>query len=124
MAIIPQSRLFPWEDVENRGELKRLELLLRTVPDEQLMHALEADRGRGRDDYPVRAVWNSVLAGIGAGGDAGDGAGQGKGAQGQPGTQSPQGAEPGGSGLAAHWLTCRGGDGQGGCVGGQGFGAW
>jgi hypothetical protein len=28
------------------------------------MRRLEADRGRGRDDYPVRAVWNSCLAGI------------------------------------------------------------
>ena len=28
------------------------------------MRTLEAARGRGRDDYPVRAMWNSVLAGI------------------------------------------------------------
>ena len=28
------------------------------------MQTLEAARGRGRDDYPVRAMWNSVLAGI------------------------------------------------------------
>ncbi len=28
------------------------------------MRTLEAARGRGRDDYPVRAIGNSVLAGI------------------------------------------------------------
>ncbi len=64
MAIIPQTRLFCWEDVENLGDLHRLRLVLRTTPDERLMRALEARRARGRDDYPVRAVWNSILAGI------------------------------------------------------------
>lgn len=64
MAIIPQSRLFSWEDVENLGELHRLDLVLKTLPDGPLMRILEAERGRGRDDYPVRALWNSVLAGI------------------------------------------------------------
>jgi hypothetical protein len=35
------------------------------LPDEPLMEVLEGERGsRGRDDYPVRAVWNSLLAGI------------------------------------------------------------
>ena len=28
------------------------------------MQKLESERGQGRDDYPVRAVWNSILAGI------------------------------------------------------------
>jgi len=64
MAIIPQTRLFSWQDVENLGELKRLELVLKSVPDEALMRTLEAERANGRDDYPLRAVWNSILAGI------------------------------------------------------------
>ena len=64
MAIIPQTSLFSWKDVDNLGELERLQLVLDTVPDEQLMCLLEAERGKGRDDYPVRALWNSVLAGI------------------------------------------------------------
>ncbi len=29
-----------------------------------MMKALERKRGKGRNDYPVRAVWNSLLAGI------------------------------------------------------------
>jgi DDE family transposase/transposase-like protein DUF772 len=41
-----------------------LVLVLRTIPDEGLMRVLERVRGQGRDEYPVRAVWNSLLAGV------------------------------------------------------------
>ncbi|MFP4028631.1 MAG: transposase [Candidatus Brocadiia bacterium] len=64
MASIPQTRLFCWEDVENLGDLQRLRLVLKAIPDEPLMQTLEAERGKGRNDYPVRPMWNSVLAGI------------------------------------------------------------
>ncbi len=64
MAIIPQTKLFCWEDLENLGDLDRLRLVLESIPDEPLMQKLEAHRGRGRDDYPVRAMWNSLLAGV------------------------------------------------------------
>lgn len=39
-------------------------MVLDHLPDEELMRKLEQERGKGRDDYPVRAVWNSILAGI------------------------------------------------------------
>ena len=45
MAVIPQTGLFSWEDVENLGELRRLQLVLKTMPDEALMRALEAEVG-------------------------------------------------------------------------------
>lgn len=64
MAIIPQQSLFSWQEIENLADLERLSLLLRHLPDETLMRQIESQRGRGRNDYPVRAVWNSVLAGI------------------------------------------------------------
>lgn len=64
MAIISQQRLFGWEEIEGLGDLDRLRLVLEHVPDEKLMLKLEFERGRGRDDHPVRAVWNSILAGI------------------------------------------------------------
>lgn len=64
MARIAQKALFRWEEVEALGDLERLGLVLRWVPDEPLMLALEAGRGKGRNDYPVRAVWNSLLAGV------------------------------------------------------------
>ena len=64
MAIIAQKRLFGWEEMEELGDLERLRLVLDHLPDEEMMRELEGARGRGRDDYPVRAVWNSVLSGI------------------------------------------------------------
>ena len=64
MAIIPQKQLFSWTEIENLGDLSRLQLELDYLPDEPLMRRLESQRGKGRDEYPVRAVWNSILAGI------------------------------------------------------------
>jgi hypothetical protein len=64
MAIIHQRQLFSWKEIENLADLERFSLLLKHLPDEQLMQSLESGRGKGRDDYPVRAMWNSILAGI------------------------------------------------------------
>ncbi len=64
MAIIPQKQLFGWEEIEALGELERLRLVVKHLPDEPLMRTLERGRARGRNDYPVRAVWNSILAGV------------------------------------------------------------
>ncbi len=41
-----------------------MENLPENLPDEDLMEKLEKQRGRGRDDDPVRAIWNSILAGV------------------------------------------------------------
>ena len=65
MAIIPQISLFRWEDdLESLGDLERLKLVFDHLPDEELVCALERDRGHGRDDYPVRCMWNCLLAAI------------------------------------------------------------
>ncbi|QDI91296.1 transposase [Salicibibacter halophilus] len=64
MAIIPQMNLFSWTDIEDLGDLERLRLVLDYLPDETLMETLEEKRFKGRDDYPVRAVWNTILAGV------------------------------------------------------------
>jgi len=40
------------------------QLVLEVLPDEDLMRVLERERGNGRDDYPIRPMWNSLLAGI------------------------------------------------------------
>ena len=63
MAIILQ-RLFDWDQMIELGDLERLQWVLDTLPDEALMLRLEAARGRGRNTYPVRALWNSALAGV------------------------------------------------------------
>jgi hypothetical protein len=57
-------KLFEWQDIEELGDLRRLLLVLRYLPDEALMQALEQERGKGRDDYPVRPIWNSLVAGV------------------------------------------------------------
>jgi hypothetical protein len=62
MAIIPQKQLFKWDEIEELGDLERLKLVLDYLPDEELMRVLEKKRGKGRNDYPVRAIWNSRIA--------------------------------------------------------------
>ena len=63
MASITQKSLFCWEDIDELGDLKRLELVMRHIDDEKLMAKLEKERGlRGRREYPIRAMWNSLLA--------------------------------------------------------------
>ena len=65
MAIIARQRqIFEWTELEILGDLERLHLVLQYIPDEKLMQHVERERFRGRDDYPVRAVWNSILAGV------------------------------------------------------------
>jgi hypothetical protein len=64
LAILPQPWLFQWNQIEARSDLDRLQLVLSALPDEPLMRTLERRRGRGRNDYPVRAMWNALIAGI------------------------------------------------------------
>ena len=64
MAKILQQKLFRWEDVERSPEIQRLRWVLEVLPDEGLLQILEVERKGRRDDYPLRAVWNSILAGI------------------------------------------------------------
>lgn len=64
MAKIIQQKIFSWKDVEASGELERLRMVIEVIPDDELMKVLEGERKGRRDDYPIRAVWNSILAGI------------------------------------------------------------
>ena len=64
MAKLLVPYLFKWQEVEAKSDLERLRLVLEHLPDEGLMSKLEAHRDKGRNDYPIRPVWNSVLAGI------------------------------------------------------------
>ncbi|MGC5376551.1 hypothetical protein ACPXAO_23895, partial [Salmonella enterica] len=63
-AIIPQMSLFSWTDLDELGDLDRLRLVIEYLPDEKLMKTLESQRKNGRNDYPIRAVWNTILAGV------------------------------------------------------------
>jgi hypothetical protein len=62
MAIIPQPELFGWDFVGELPDLQRLKLVLGQLPDEALVRRLEQRRGKGRNTYPVRAMWNLTLA--------------------------------------------------------------
>ena len=64
MAAIAQTTLFSWDAVEARSDLDRLSLALDHLPDERIVQYLEEMRGKGRNDFPVRAMWNALLAGI------------------------------------------------------------
>jgi hypothetical protein len=62
MAIIPQINLFDYAEIENLGDLERFYLALQGIDDGALMEKLERARGNGRDDYPVRVMWNLIVA--------------------------------------------------------------
>ncbi len=64
MAKTQEQFLFSWKDVENLGDLKRLELVLENIPDDELIAKLREERGKGRNDYPIHAIWNSIIAGV------------------------------------------------------------
>jgi hypothetical protein len=62
MAIIPQVSLFDYSEIEVLGDLERLKLALGGIEDEAFVRKLEAKRGKGRNDYPVRVMWNLIIA--------------------------------------------------------------
>ena len=64
MTASNNKLLFSWDDVEYLPDLQRLEFVLRYLPDEDLLRALNGKRGRGRDDYPVEAMWRALVAGV------------------------------------------------------------
>jgi len=64
MAKLMDPYLFTWQEVEARSDLERLRLVLDHMGDEELMRKLEEHRKWGRNEYPIRPVWNSVLAGV------------------------------------------------------------
>lgn len=63
MAKITRN-LFSWQEIDAESDLSRLELVLSVIPDEALMVKLEAKRKHGRNDYPIRPMWNALIAGI------------------------------------------------------------
>jgi hypothetical protein len=64
MATIIKPYLFSWADVEARSDLDRFYLVRDNLPDEKIVMELEDRRGKGRDEFPVRAMWNAIIAGV------------------------------------------------------------
>ncbi len=60
---MPQSKpLFSWDDVDALPDLQRVRFVLDHLPDQDIIAALSGMRGR--NDFPVRAMWNALVAGI------------------------------------------------------------
>ena len=60
--IITQQTLFDYTEIEELGGLERLKLAWEGIDDEKLMQKLEKKRKNGRNDYPVRTMWNLLMA--------------------------------------------------------------
>lgn len=64
MRIHAAQPLFAWNCLESTPSLRTLCGLLKTLPDEQLLRALQAHRGRGRNDYPIPTLWGIYVCRI------------------------------------------------------------
>ena len=61
MNIPDTAPLFAWAYLEDSPSLQTVDEVLGAVPDEELLAALKARRGHGRNDYPVEVCWGVVL---------------------------------------------------------------
>lgn len=59
-----QPSLFNWENIEVKSDIERFILVRNNMPDEKIIRYLEVMRANGRDDFPIKAMWNAVIAGI------------------------------------------------------------
>lgn len=61
MKIITQISVFDYSEIEILGDLERCKLLIDNVPDEKIINKLTEIRGKGRNEYPIIPLWNSLL---------------------------------------------------------------
>jgi hypothetical protein len=61
MKIYTTDPLFPWDRLDDAPELRTLIEFFSLLPDGPLLEALGHQRGKGRDEYPVRTLWFCVL---------------------------------------------------------------
>jgi len=64
MKIAVAKPLFAWDALEDSPSLRSVRLLLETIPDQALLESLRLARGKGRDDYPVEALWGTLVLAI------------------------------------------------------------
>ncbi len=62
MNVIPQMKLFAESDFDYLGDLERLKTVLEVLDDGRLIRRLCKIRGKGRNDWPCEAMWNSFIA--------------------------------------------------------------
>lgn len=65
MRIQVGKPLFAWDCLEDSPSLKTIRDFLAVIPDAKLLDNLRTWRGKGRDDYPVSALWGTLMLTIG-----------------------------------------------------------
>ena len=60
--IITQVTFADYGEIEILGDLERLKIALMGMCNEALMIRIEKRRGNGRNDYPVRVMWDLIIA--------------------------------------------------------------
>jgi len=60
--IITHPSLFNYNEIDQLGDLERFKIALDGIDDEALMRKLEKKRKKGRNDYPIRVMWNLIIA--------------------------------------------------------------
>jgi Transposase DDE domain/Transposase domain (DUF772) len=61
MRIAATQPLFAWECLDDSPSLQTVRELLASIPDAKLLDSLRLARGKGRDDYPVAALWGVLV---------------------------------------------------------------
>ncbi len=61
MIIHESKPLFAWDCLDDSPSLATVRGLLAAIPDGELLAALRIARGKGRNDYPVSALWGTFV---------------------------------------------------------------
>ena len=64
MATILQPFLFKWDAVDSASDIDRFTLAIHNMPDDKIIAELIRIRGNGRNEFPIRPMWNAMIAGI------------------------------------------------------------
>ena len=57
MIIYTTDSLFAWNRLDDSPDLKTIRDFFELLPDGPLLEALRVNRGRGRNDRPIRVLW-------------------------------------------------------------------
>ena len=65
MAIIYENFLFSTQTARRKSDIYHISVVLDVLSqfDEPMIRAMEKDRGKGNNKYPIRVLWNTLVAG-------------------------------------------------------------
>ena len=65
MAIIYENFLFSTQTARRKSDIYHISVVLDVLSqfDEPMIRAMEKDRGKGNNKYPIRILWNTLVAG-------------------------------------------------------------